>query len=84
MLFYHAFLFFLIINLCFLIPAVIAQIFNPTAELSMSTGVATNEVSAETEREPVIFEAKISVQHNLNTYMSFYAFHSLNHCVYLF
>ena len=50
MLFYHAFFFFLIINLCFLIPAVIAQIVNPTAELSMSTGVAaTNEVSGETE-----------------------------------
>ena len=61
MLFYHAFFFFLIINLCFLIPAVIAQIVNPTAELSMSTGVAaTNEVSGETESEPVIVEAKIS------------------------
>ena len=34
--------FFLIIDLYFLIPAVIVQIFNPTAELSIIIGIQTN------------------------------------------
>ena len=42
-------LFFLMIDLYFLIPAVNAQIFNPTAELVMPTGMPTNETNAEIE-----------------------------------
>ena len=49
------FFFFLIIDLYFLIPAMIAQIFNLTAELVMSTGKATNDVNAEIETQLVIF-----------------------------
>ena len=37
------FLFFLIIDLHFLIPAVITQVFNPIAELATSVGIHTNE-----------------------------------------
>ena len=39
--------FFLLIDLYFSIPAVIAQIFNPTAELLIPTGTTTNEVNTE-------------------------------------
>ena len=41
------FFFFLITESYFLIPAVIAQVFIPTAELVITTGAATNEVNAE-------------------------------------
>ena len=41
------FFFFLIIDLYFLIPAIIAQIFNPIAELAIPTGI------------PVTAEAKV-------------------------
>ena len=37
------FFFFLIIDLYFLIPAAIAQIFNPIAELVMPTGLPINQ-----------------------------------------
>ena len=37
------FLFFLIIDLYFLFPAVIAQIFNPIAKLVIPTGIPTKE-----------------------------------------
>ena len=43
-----------------MITAVIAQIFTSTAELVIPTGTQTNEVNAEIETEPAIFEAKIS------------------------
>ena len=43
------FLFFLIIDLYFLIPAVITQIFTVTAELAIPTGKPTNEACAEIE-----------------------------------
>ena len=52
--------FFLIIDLYFLIPAVIAQIFNSTAELAIPTGIPTNKAKAEIETHPVTVEAKIS------------------------
>ena len=58
-----------------MIPAMIAQIFIPTAE----PGTATNEVNAEIETQLLKLN-NASVLHNLNTYMSFYAFLSLNHC----
>ena len=54
------FLLFLIIELCFLIPAVITQIFSPTAEFTKPTGMQTNVASAEIETQPVIVEAKIN------------------------
>ena len=47
--------FFLRIDLYFLIPAVIAQIFNPTAELP---GTPTNEANAEIETQSLTTETK--------------------------
>ena len=38
----------------------IAQIFNPTTELVISTGTKTNEANAEIETQPVTVEAKMS------------------------
>ena len=59
-LFYHAsFSFFLIIDLYFLILAVIAQIFNPIAELVIPIGIRIKEAKAEIEIHPVIVDAKI-------------------------
>ena len=52
--------FFIIIDLYFLIAAVIAQIFNPIAELVILIGIQTKEAEAEFEIHPVIVEAKIS------------------------
>ena len=47
---YHAFLFFfLIINLCFLIPGVIAQIFNPIAKIVTLIGIPIKQTKAEIE-----------------------------------
>ena len=37
----------LIIDLCFLIPPVIAEIFNPTAKLAILTKTPSNEANAE-------------------------------------
>ena len=54
------FLFFFIIDLYFLILAVIAQIFNPTAELLLPAKTQTNKANAETETHLVIVESKIS------------------------
>ena len=54
------FLFFLIIDLCFLIPEVIAQIFNPIGELVTSLGVPTKEAKAGIEAHPVMVEITIS------------------------
>ena len=53
------FFFFLIIDLYFLIPAIIAQIFNPIAELAIPIGTTSKEAKAEIEIDPVIAEAKI-------------------------
>ena len=53
------FLFFLIIDLCYLIPAVIAQIINFTAELVIPIEMPTNETNAETETQPLSTEMKI-------------------------
>ena len=54
------FFFFLIIDLYFLIPAVITQILNPVAELVMPIGILTKEAKAEIETLPVIVEITIS------------------------
>ena len=53
------FFFFLIIDLYFVIPAVIAQIFNPIAELVIPKGIPSKEVKADIEIHPVILEAKM-------------------------
>ena len=53
------FFFFLIIDLYFLISAVIAQIHNPIAELIIPIGITIKEAKAEIEIHPVIVEAKI-------------------------
>ena len=53
------FFFFLIIDLYFLIPAVITQIFNPNAELVLPIGITSKDAKAEIEIHPVIVKAKI-------------------------
>ena len=53
------FFFFLIIDLYFLIPAVIAEIFNPITELLIPIGIPTKEAKEEMETNPIIVEAKI-------------------------
>ena len=52
--------FFLIIDLYFLIPAVIAQIFPKIAELVIPTGIPTKEANIEMETHPVIVVDTIS------------------------
>ena len=49
----------MIIDSCFLIPAVITQSFNPTAELIFPKGIPITEAKAEIKAKPVIVEAKI-------------------------
>ena len=51
--------FFLIIDLYFLTPAVLAQIFNLIAELVIPLGIPSNEAKTEIEIHAVIAEAKI-------------------------
>ena len=51
---------FLIIDLYFLITAVITQIFNRTAELVIPIGIPTEEEKPEIEGHPVTAEIKIS------------------------
>ena len=59
-LFYHAsFSFFLIIDLYFLIPAVITQMFNPIAEFTLPTGISNKDAKAEMVTYPVTVETKI-------------------------
>ena len=52
------FFFFLIIDLYFLIAALIAQIFNPIAELGILIGILIKETKVEIETHPVILELK--------------------------
>ena len=52
------FVFFLMINIYFLIPAAISQIFNLTSELAIPTGTPTNEVKSEIDIHPLIAETK--------------------------
>ena len=53
------FLFFLVIDVYFFIPAVIAQIFNPIAKLIIHIAIPSKETKAEIEIHPVTAEAKI-------------------------
>ena len=52
-------LFFLIVDLYFLIPAVIAQIFNPIAELVIPIEIPSKEAKTEIEIHLVAAEAKM-------------------------
>ena len=54
------FLFFLIIDLYILIPAVVRQVFNPIVELAIPIGIPTKEAKAEMETHPIIVEITIS------------------------
>ena len=58
-LFSLAFLFFVIADLYFLIPAIIAQNYNPIAELVMPTAISMKESKAIVQTNPVTAEAKI-------------------------
>ena len=51
--------FFLITDLYFLIPAVISQIFNLTAELLIHIRMQTKEGKAEIQKEPQISKSSI-------------------------
>ena len=51
--------FFLIIDLYFLIPAFIPQIFNPIAELVVTIEIPSKETKLEVEIHPIIVAAKI-------------------------
>ena len=53
------FFFILIVDLYFLIAAVIAQIFNPIVELIIPLGIPTKEAKAEIETHPVTVETRI-------------------------
>ena len=53
------FFFFLIMDLYVLVTAVIAQIFNPIAELVSPIGIPTKEAKPEIQTHPVTAEAKI-------------------------
>ena len=64
--------FFLFVDLCFLIPAVITQIFNPIVELVIPIEIPTKEAKAEMETHAVTVEVTIS-------YKCFYASYSLIH-----
>ena len=52
---------FLFIDLCFTIPVVIVQNFNPTEKLVIPIGIPTKEAKAEIETNPVTKEAKIKM-----------------------
>ena len=72
------FFFFLIIDLYFLIPAVIVQTCNPIAELVIPIEIPTKETKAETETHTVIVEIKISKRSiYFRLYNYFYASYSL-------
>ena len=58
-LFYHVSFFFLIIDWCFLIHAVITLVFIVNVELAIPTGIPAKEAKAEMETDPETVEAKI-------------------------
>ena len=68
------FLFLLIINLYYLIPAVIAQIFNPITELIIPVRIAIKKAKAEIETRPVIdivIDPVINIIQNSTTILCF-------------
>ena len=80
-LFYHFyFIVSLIIDLCFLFPAAIEQIFNPISELVIPSGIPNKEAKAEIEIHPVISEVKIrKCSYNLELCKPFCTFNSSIH-----
>ena len=70
MLFYHtSFSVFLVIDLYFVIPAAIAQIFDPISKLVISIEIPSKEAKPETEIHAATTEAKIrNFQYNLESY----------------
>ena len=54
------FLFFLIIDLHFLIPSMIAEIFIPTAEFVIPIGTQTNEANEKIKTQPLTVETKVT------------------------
>ena len=63
------------INLCFLIRAVIAKIFNSTAELAIPTEIPTNEANAEIETHPLKQKRNQgNAQSSSKPFTSFYAY----------
>ena len=79
------FFFFLIIDLNFLISAVIAQVFNSIAELVIPIEIPSENEKAEIEMHPVTPEAKKeSFQYNLVSYKDFCAsYSSIHFCLFL-
>ena len=57
--FYHAF-FFLIIDLCILSIAVVAKMFNSTAELAVPIGIPINKAKVEIKAHPDTAKTKTS------------------------
>ena len=53
------FFFFLVIDVYFLIPAAIGQIFNPITELVITVRIPSKEVKADIDIQLVIVEAKV-------------------------
>ena len=53
------FFFFLVIDVNFLIPAAIEQIFNPITELVITVRIPSKEVKADIDIQLVIVEAKV-------------------------
>ena len=72
------FFFFLIIYINVLFPAVVAKIFNSTAELVIPIRMSTKEAKKEIETHPVTAEVKIG---NCSTCKSFCGSYSLIHYV---
>ena len=71
------FFFFLLIDLYFLVPTPIAQIFNLYVELIFPLGIPSKEAKSEIEIYPVIVKAeKENVQYNLELYKPFCALYS--------
>ena len=81
--YFICFQYFLITNLYLLIPTVYAQIFNPNAELIMTTETPTNGVNAVIKTYPLTVQTKIrkNVQSNLKRSILFYGCYSLTHYV---
>ena len=75
----YFFFFFLIIDLYFLIPAIITRMFDSVAKLVIPIGIPIKEAQPEMETHPVIVEITISGQYNSNLYKLFYASYSLIH-----
>ena len=76
------FLFFLMIDLYFLIPVVTAQIFNPASELVIPTGIPTYEAKAEIKKHRLTGETKIRNCSNLKSF-PLSLFHLSNHVLFL-